>query len=146
MREIAPIPYGTWETVRRGSDFAILAVGTMVRTCLRVAELLAVDGINITVVNCRFLKPYDDAMLIAILAEHTQVLVVEEGTVVNGFGAFMSAVIGRHDAGVRVAVHGVPDTIIHAAPRASQLAACGLDEQGIADRVRALLETEAMAG
>jgi len=74
------------------------------------------------------------------------VLVVEEGTVVNGFGAFMSAVIGRYDSSVRVSVHGVPDRVIHAASRARQLAACGLDAGGIADRVRALLETEAMAG
>jgi len=81
-----------------------------------------------------------------VLAEHKQILVVEEGTVVNGFGAFISSVIARHDSSVRVAVHGVPDRIIHAAPRTRQLAACGLDAPGIANRVRALLETEAMAG
>jgi 1-deoxy-D-xylulose-5-phosphate synthase len=74
------------------------------------------------------------------------VLVVEEGTVVNGFGAFMSTVIPRHDPSVRVSVHGVPDRIIHAAPRARQLAACGLDAAGIAERVRSLHESEAMAG
>jgi 1-deoxy-D-xylulose-5-phosphate synthase len=45
-----------------------------------------------------------------------------------------------------VAVHGVPDRIIHAAPRARQLAMCGLDAAGITARVRALHESEAMAG
>jgi 1-deoxy-D-xylulose-5-phosphate synthase len=84
--------------------------------------------------------------LAAVLAEHKHILVVEEGTVVNGFGAFISSVIARHDSTVRVAVHGVPDRIIHAASRARQLALCGLDATGIANRVRALLETEAMAG
>jgi 1-deoxy-D-xylulose-5-phosphate synthase len=74
------------------------------------------------------------------------VLTVEEGTVINGFGAFMAGVIARRDAGVRVAVHGVPDRIIHAASRKRQLAECGLDAAGIASRVRALLESEAMAG
>jgi 1-deoxy-D-xylulose-5-phosphate synthase len=97
-------------------------------------------------VNCRFLKPYDEVTLAAVLADHKHVLVVEEGTVVNGFGAFMSTVIARHDPSVRVSVHGVPDRIIHAAPRARQLAACGLDAAGIAERVRALHESEAMAG
>ena len=82
----------------------------------------------------------------AVLADHKHVLVVEEGTVINGFGAFMSSVIARHDSSVRVAVHGVPDRVIHAASRARQLAACGLDAAGIANRVRALLETEAIAG
>jgi 1-deoxy-D-xylulose-5-phosphate synthase len=73
-------------------------------------------------------------------------LVVEEGTVINGFGAYMSAVIASIDPGVRVATHGVPDRFIEQAPRARQLALVGLDAAGIADRVRALHETEAIAG
>ena len=73
-------------------------------------------------------------------------LVVEEGTVVNGFGAYMSAVIARHDPAVRVETLGVPDRIIYAAPRNRQLALCGLTPEGIADRVRALHRSEAMAG
>ena len=141
-----PVPYATWEVLRRGSDVAILAVGTMVRPSLAAANALAAEGINVTVVNCRFLKPYDEVTLAAILADHRHVLVVEEGTVVNGFGAFISSVIARHDASVRVSVHGVPDRVIHAAPRARQLAACGLDAAGIAERVRALHESEALAG
>jgi len=102
--------------------------------------------LRVTVVNCRYLKPYDEVTLAAVLAHHKQILIVEEGTVVNGFGAFMSSVIAKHDSGIRVAVHGVPDTIIHAASRPRQLAMCGLDSTGIANRVRALLESEAMAG
>jgi len=143
---IDPVPYGTWEVLRRGSELAILAVGTMVRPAREAADSLAAEGLSVTVVNCRYLKPYDEITLAAVLADHKQILVVEEGTIVNGFGAFMSAVIGRYDSSVRVAVHGVPDRVIHAAPRARQLAACGLDAPGIANRVRALLESEALAG
>jgi 1-deoxy-D-xylulose-5-phosphate synthase len=145
LSTIEPVRYGTWEVVRRGSDVAILAVGTMVLPSLAAAQTLAAEGLSVTVVNCRFLKPYDEVTLAAVLADHKQILVVEEGTVVNGFGAYMSAVIGRYDASVRVAVQGVPDRVIHAAPRARQLAMCGLDAVGIANRVRALFETEAMA-
>jgi 1-deoxy-D-xylulose-5-phosphate synthase len=118
----------------------------MVLPSLAAAESLAADGFDITVVNCRYLKPYDELTLDAILAHHRMILTVEEGAVINGFGAYMSSVIGRRDAGVRVSVHGVPDRIIHAASRKRQLAECGLDPAGIADRVRALLESEAMAG
>ena len=146
MAQIEPTPYATWDVLRQGADCAILAVGTMVRPSLAAADALAADGLKVTVVNCRFLKPYDEVTLAAILANHKHVLVVEEGTVVNGFGAFMSAVIDRHDSSVRVATHGVPDRVIHAAPRARQLAQCGLDPAGIAERVRALLESEAMTG
>ncbi len=143
---IAPVAYGTWEVLRRGSDVAILAVGTMVLPALAAADALAAEGLNITVVNCRFLKPYDEVTLAAVLANHRHILVVEEGTVVNGFGAFMSTVIERNDPTVRVGVLGVPDRIIPAAARARQLALCGLDAAGIAARVRALFESEAMAG
>ncbi len=154
IAQIEPVPYATWEVPRHGADpsarsgqaVAILAVGAMVEQSLAAADALAAEGLNVSVVNCRYLKPYDEVTLAAILADHKHILVVEEGTVVNGFGAFMSTVIGRYDSAVRVAVLGIPDRIIHAAPRARQLAECGLDAAGIATRVRALLETEAMAG
>ena len=146
MSKIEAVPYGTWEVLRHGSELAILAVGTMVNYAIAAADQLNADGLNVTVVNCRFLKPYDEVTLAAVLAEHKNILVVEEGTVVNGFGAFMSSVIARHDSSIRVASHGVPDRVIHAAPRARQLATCGLDALGIANKVRSLLESEAMAG
>jgi 1-deoxy-D-xylulose-5-phosphate synthase len=144
--EIDAVPYGTWEVPRQGREFAILAVGTMVNTALAAAEQLAAEGLDVTVVNCRFLKPYDEVTLNAILANHAQVLTLEEGTVVNGFGAYMSATIRRLAPQVRVAVHGVPDRIVYAASRARQLAQCGLDVAGVVERVRALHETEAFAG
>lgn len=146
MSDIDATPYGTWEVPRQGREFAILAVGTMVNTALEAAAQLADDGIDLTVVNCRYLKPYDEVTLNAILANHAQVLTLEEGTVINGFGAFMSATIGRLAPNVRVSVHGVPDRIIYAASRARQLAQCGLDVAGVVARVRALHESEAIAG
>ena len=146
MSEIAATPHATWEVLRQGSEVAILAVGTMVSTSMAAAEALATEGLDVTVVNCRYLKPYDEVTLAAILAHHRQVLVVEEGTVVNGFGAYMSTIIERHDPVVRVHVHGVADRIVYAASRVKQLAALGLDSAGIAERVRALHESEALAG
>jgi 1-deoxy-D-xylulose-5-phosphate synthase len=146
MADIPAVPFATWEVVRQGREVAILAVGTMVGASLAAAESLAADGLDVTVVNCRYLKPYDEVTLAAILSEHRQILVVEEGTVVNGFGAFMTTVIARHDASVRVHAHGVPDRIIYAASRAAQLASLGLDPAGIANRVRALHESEALTG
>ncbi len=146
MKDIPAVPYATWEVPRHGRELAILAVGTMVHTALEAAEQLAADGFDITVVNCRYLKPYDEVTLNAVLSDHTMVLTLEEGTVVNGFGAFMSATIRRLAPNVRVSVHGVPDRIVYAASRARQLAQCGLDVAGVVERVRALRETEALAG
>jgi len=136
-RDIAAVPHATWEVLRKGEDLAILAVGTMVQQSLKAAETLAAEGLSVTVVNCRYLKPYDATTLTALLATHQQLLVVEEGTVVNGFGAFMAAVVSQMDPGVRVVAHGVPDRIVYAASRPKQLAEVGLDAAGIA---RALQE------
>lgn len=146
MSKIPATPYGTWEVMRQGREVAILAVGTMVETSMKAAEALAAEGLDVTVVNCRYLKPYDAVTLNAVLAGHSHILTVEEGAVVNGFGAFMSAIIQRAAPHVRVATHGVPDTIVYSASRAKQLAMLGLDAEGIATRVRALHESEAMAG
>ena len=146
MAEIAAVPHGTWEVLRPGSEFAILAVGTMVNQALLAAETLAAEGLNVTVVNCRYLKPYDALTLSALLTNHKQLLVVEEGTVVNGFGAYMAQVVSKLDPSVRVTAHGIPDRFIYAASRLRQMAMCGLDSAGIADKVRSLHESEALAG
>jgi 1-deoxy-D-xylulose-5-phosphate synthase len=150
ITEIEPVPYGTWEMLREGAGsrdtgggLAILAVGTMVLPALAAAEMLATDGISATVVNCRFMKPYHEAMLREVLAANKYVLVVEEGTVVNGFGSHISTVIAAIDPAVRVMAHGVPDKIIEQAPRARQLADIGLDAPGIAARARMLRQTDA---
>ncbi|WP_396207139.1 1-deoxy-D-xylulose-5-phosphate synthase [Gemmatimonas sp.] len=146
MSEIPATPYGTWEVLRKGRDFAILAVGTMVLPSLAAAEALAAEGLDVTVVNCRYMKPYDEVTLAAILADHSQILTVEEGVCTNGFGAYMASIIQRQSPHVRTSVHGVPDMIVYAAPRKKQLASLGLDAAGIADRVRALRDSEALAG
>lgn len=124
---------------------AILAVGTMVLPSLAAAETLVAEGLSVTVVNCRYLKPHDEVTLNALLAHHKHLLVVEEGTAVNGFGAYMAAVVSRIDPTARVHVHGVPDRFIEQASRARQLSLLGLDAPGIATRVRALHDTEAEA-
>jgi 1-deoxy-D-xylulose-5-phosphate synthase len=143
ISEIDAVPYGSWEVLRKGAGardanggIAILAVGTMVLPAIAAAEKLAEEGINATVVNCRFIKPHDEETLKAIVADNRHLLVVEEGTVVNGFGAHMAAVVAQIDSSVRVFAHGVPDQFIEQAPRARQLASVGLDAQGIAARVR----------
>ena len=150
IAEIDEVPYGSWEILRRGAGardaaggIAILAVGTMVLPALAAADMLAQDGISSTVVNCRFLKPYDAATLSALVEENRFLLVVEEGTVVNGFGAFMASVVAGLDHNVSVVAHGVPDEFIEQAPRVRQLASVGLDADGIAKRVRQIRQTDA---
>ncbi len=137
--EVAPIPYGTWELLRKGKDCAILAVGVMCKPAMEAAEAL-----NATVVNARFLKPMDREMLDALVRDHKLLVTVEDGTVVNGFGAALAGLVQTTAPDVRVVALGVPDRTYEHAPRAQQLEEVGLTGPGIAARIRALAAEESL--
>jgi 1-deoxy-D-xylulose-5-phosphate synthase len=154
LGEIEAVPHGSWEFMRRNASagrdpdhaVAILAVGTMVIPSLAAAEMLNDSGASVTVVNCRYLKPHDERALAEIVRDHRNILVVEEGTLVNGFGAHMAAVIAEMDASIKVVAHGVADDFIDQAPRAKQLARLGLDARGIAQRANVAFGVENLRG
>lgn len=138
ISEVPEVPYGTWEVLRQGEGVAILAVGTMIQEAAKAAEALAADGIETTLVNCRFMKPYDVAMLKEILHTHDRILTIEEGSVVNGFGAFLVREVAEMDEGhgVRFTTMGIPDDFVHHGARAVLLREIDLDAQGIEAQVR----------
>jgi 1-deoxy-D-xylulose-5-phosphate synthase len=144
LSEIPEVPHRSWEVLREGADVAILAVGSMVASSLAAADALAMEGVSATVVNCRFLKPYDRKVLAAVLQRHDAVLTVEEGTVVNGFGAFIAREVSddpdlRFPA--RFATVGLPDQFVAHGSRGTLLKELELDAAGIAGRVRRLVES-----
>jgi 1-deoxy-D-xylulose-5-phosphate synthase len=104
---------------------------------LAAADLLATDGLDVTVVNCRFLKPVDRELLDALMRDHRLLVTVEDGTVTNGFGASLAGLVETVAPEVRVVPLGAPDRTYEHAPRAQQLAEVGLTAGGIATRVRA---------
>jgi 1-deoxy-D-xylulose-5-phosphate synthase len=116
----------------------------MVRPALEAAELLAADGLDCAVVNCRFLKPLDVGMLESLARRHRVLVTVEEGTIVNGFGAYLAETLQTTHPEVRVVALGVPDRLVEQAPRADQLEACGLTAAGIARRIAALQFEESL--
>ena len=93
-------------------------------------------------INCRFLKPYDDIMLESIAHDCRLIVTVEEGTIVNGFGAMLARELQLSHPEVRVVCLGVPDRLMEQAPRADQLARLGLNGPGIAARITALHHEE----
>jgi 1-deoxy-D-xylulose-5-phosphate synthase len=142
--EVPAVPYGTWERLREGQGVAVLAVGTMVMPALAAAEQLAAEGVECTVVNARFLKPMDEAMLESLVQDHPVLVTIEEGTVVNGFGAALAERMQTTHPDVRVVALGVPDRIIEQAPRADQLEWFGLTPDGITRRILALHREESL--
>ncbi len=139
--EIPPVEYGTWEVLRQGADIALLATGTMVLPALEAAESLRVQGVDATVVNCRFIKPLDEQCLQRLFPAHRVALTIEEGTVVNGFGTYVRGRIGELWPEVRAASMGLPDDFVEHGERAALLHGLGLDAEGIARRVQGLVGT-----
>ncbi|MFP4623496.1 MAG: 1-deoxy-D-xylulose-5-phosphate synthase [Gemmatimonadota bacterium] len=140
LDEIPEIELGSWETLRKGGDIALLATGTMVLPALEAAALLEKQGVDATVVNCRFLKPMDEETLEWALGAHRTILTIEEGVAVNGFGSVIAARAADREARDRPRVRtlGVPDRLIDHASRAEQLEELGLTPAGIAEAARAL--------
>jgi 1-deoxy-D-xylulose-5-phosphate synthase len=111
----------------------IIACGTLVTNCLKAATALREEGLDVGVVNARFVKPLDTETILRAIGTSSFVVTVEEGVLMGGFGsAVLEAAV---DAGVNVA-HvrrlGVPDRYIEHAERGEQLADLGLDAAGIA--------------
>jgi 1-deoxy-D-xylulose-5-phosphate synthase len=140
LAEIPAVEPYTWEILRNGPDCVLLGTGTMVLTALEAADLLEREGIRCTVVNCRFLKPYDQDVLEEMVRSHPLVVTLEEGQVTNGFGAYMAREIAEIEQSKppRVATVGIPDVFIEHGSREGLLAELGLDAQGVAARVRKL--------
>jgi 1-deoxy-D-xylulose-5-phosphate synthase len=141
-----PLQIGKGEIVRPGSDVAILAIGNMVGASVKAAELLAKDGISAEVVNMRFVKPLDTALLGEICKRFSYVLTVEDHVVQGGFGsAVLEAVAAGGFRGVQVMLHGVPGEFIEHGTPAELYAMLKLDAPGIASVVKDFFRTSSRA-
>ena len=84
---LRPIPIGSWEVLRFGHDAAILTFGTSIPMALEAAEMLSAKGLHVKVVNARFIKPLDTAMLDDLFATGMPIMTVEEAVLAGGFGS-----------------------------------------------------------
>jgi 1-deoxy-D-xylulose-5-phosphate synthase len=116
----------------------------MCQPALEAVKLLKEDGLDPTVVNCRFIKPLDVGMLIQLAGTHRLFVTVEEGTDVNGFGSYLAARLASIAPAVRVSVMGIPDEMYQHATRARQLEEVSLTPEGIASRVRVCATEESL--
>src|SRR5690606_24228459 len=82
QRRLAPLPLGKAEVRRKGRGVALLAFGNVL-----AAALAAGDAINATVVNMRFVKPLDEALVLELARTHELIVTVEENVVAGGAGA-----------------------------------------------------------
>jgi len=138
-----PFEVGQSRRLREGSDATILAYGSMVRSALDAAELLAGMDIDVSVVNARFARPIDRNMVERAFCDGRPVVTVEDHCVAGGFGSAVLEVAQELKlATTAVARLGIPsDRFVAHGSRGGQLAECGLDAAGIASSVQQLLES-----
>jgi 1-deoxy-D-xylulose-5-phosphate synthase len=134
----SPVEFAKSEIISWSDEGVILCAGALLPACLEAAERLQGEGINVGVVNARFVKPIDAEVVLRAIRECGFVVTVEEGALMAGFG---SAVLETAaDAGLdtsRVRRLGIPDRFIEHAERGELLAELGLDAAGIAATCRA---------
>ncbi len=144
-REFQKLEIGRAEILREGGDGAVLALGSMVYPCLEAAQRLAQEGLQLTVINARFLKPLDEELISCLAAEKPFLVTAEEGTLAGGFGALVAALVQDRRIPVSLLRIGVPDRIIpHGSPQLLH-AKYGLDTDGICQKIRNFVNTRRSA-
>jgi 1-deoxy-D-xylulose-5-phosphate synthase len=133
---IPAIPFGRGELLQKGSDFILIAIGTMVNIALEVALELEKDGISVGVINARFVKPLDQELILQEVKIAKVVVTLEENMKAGGFGSGVMELIQEHNIYKPVICLGMPDRFIEYATPQEQLEEAGLDAPSIIAQLR----------
>ena len=118
-----PLQIGRGELLTDGDDLLIVAYGSMVYPALATAGLLQEQGVRAAVINARFLRPLDEALIVPLVRRIGRVVTIEEGCLAGGFGAAVVETLNDHDVCVPVFRIGIPDVLVdHASPDQSKQA------------------------
>ena len=138
---LATLPVGKGELLRQGRDGVIIAVGSMVRPALDASALLATEGVEVGVVNARFIKPLDRELILSQARGCRTLLTVEENAVQGGFGSAILELLEEEEVtGVAIRCLGFPDQYVEQGEQPELRSAHGLDAAGIAAAFRVLVE------
>ena len=133
---------GQAEVHEWGEDGMLIAYGSLFPTCVKAAQRLREEeGLNVGVINARFVKPLDKTTLLKAVEELPLVVTVEEGTLEGGFGSALLEEANSAGLDTRHIVRlGIPDRFVEHAERNELFADLGLDVNGIANTIRQALE------
>ena len=134
------LPIGKGEIIRAGYDIALLAIGVMVQTALKAAQLLEQQGIRCEVVNMRFVKPIDGLLLDQVASRFSSVITLEDNVVTGGFGSAVAEYFAsRKIVNVQMKMLGIPDRFIEHGTGDELATELGLDPGSVASAVREML-------
>jgi 1-deoxy-D-xylulose-5-phosphate synthase len=131
-RAARPLPVGKAELRRRGRELLIVGVGAMVPALGALAEEL-----DATLLNLRFVKPLDEALLLELARSHARIVTVEDGCVAGGAGSAVGEALAAHGLRLPLLQLGLPDRFLAHGSRDELLTAAGLDPASLR---RAVLE------
>jgi 1-deoxy-D-xylulose-5-phosphate synthase len=146
-RTPTPIELGAAEVLEWGTDVVFVAFGTLLSTCVKAAEQLRQEGLDVGVVNARFAKPLDRTVILRAIEEGALVVTVEEGTLEGGFGSAVLEAASAAGLDSRGVIRlGLPDRFVEHGERAELLAELGLDVGGMCKAVRDGMERKVERG
>ncbi len=142
--ELRHLPCGRGEIITQGEALAIIAIGSTVYPALAAAEKLSGQGVKVTVINARFVKPLDEELILSAARTHQKIITIEENVLAGGFGSAVVELLA--DQGLTPVVvkrMGIPDEFVEQATQEELRRQYRLDEAGI---VATVLETLADGG
>ncbi len=137
-----PLQIGKGRVIREGSDVAILSFGAHLAEARAATEVLEMAGISVTLVDARFAKPLDTALIDQLARHHAALITVEQGAA-GGFGAQVLQYLANSGGlnGVAIRTMTLPDRFIDQASPAAMYVEAGLTAEDIAMTARAALAT-----
>ena len=131
----APIVHGKSELLYEGEQVALVAVGSMVETAVQVKDYLAKEGLQVTVVNARFIKPLDTEMLDMLSQKHNMIVTMEENVLRGGFGEAVADYYMTKGLPVFVKHVGIPDEFVEHGNVARLKQSMGMDPWAISANI-----------
>lgn len=136
-REMAPVELGKCEVMEDGDDGAFIVFGSLMPAAMQAAHKLRDEGLNLTVINARFVKPLDRETILPLVDRMPFVITIEEGTLQGGFGSAVLEACNAEGIDTRNVIRvGIPDRFIEHAERNELLAELGLDVEGFCREAR----------
>jgi 1-deoxy-D-xylulose-5-phosphate synthase len=137
VHPVRVLPPPEWEVIRQGGAALILATGKMVAVAQEASLILDREGLSVTVVNARYVKPLDPRLL-TWARRHPLVVTVEDNVATGGFGSAVAEALAG--PGIPVTILAVPDAFIEHGSQVELLHRLGLDAEGVALSIRALVQ------
>lgn len=138
----APVSLGKAEVLREGDAGCVLAVGYMACVADRAVDILKDRGVNVTLVNVRFVKPMDRTLILSLADRYRTIVTIEENVLAGGFGAAVHGLVEQAGRTTRVTSIGLEDRFYEQGPRGWLLDMAGLSPQKLADRLQKLFGTK----